>query len=415
MIKSKFFLLLAFLSISFVSLHAQRGPKGHSPLHMIEKHKEALNLTEAQSAALDKLRETYRTERKAKMEERRQNKGPRMDEEGNRIRPSEEEIAQRKKERKAQAAKIKQDLESILTAEQMQKLETLREEGKAKRKAFHEEMKAYNQKNVLPVLKEQRAKLEEDLSAEDKAAIAALRTEMKTKRSEMRARHQEGKAPMMEPGHRGKHPRSAGMKAENSELRDQAKALLAKHKDRIQDLMSEIESEREQWRLDRKAIAEKYGIEKDRAGKVSKKRPSSTEGVSKSRGSKPDGAGGRAFGEHKVRGHKGKKALQFLLMDPNETVKPMGTESPNAFGEAKLFPNPGNSNQKLALQVDESGKVQIDLCNQSGQVLRNVFNGTLEAGQHELLLDNGNVSSGTYQYRISGPEGIKMIPVVIQE
>ena len=90
-------------------------------------------------------------------------------------------------------------LQEILTEEQLGKLMALhsaaKEEHRAAmkdvdRKGLHEALKAHHETEVLPVLREQRAKLEASISSEDRERIAVLRQEVAQQRAERKAERQ---------------------------------------------------------------------------------------------------------------------------------------------------------------------------------------------------------------------------------
>ena len=85
----------------------------------------------------------------------------------------------------------------------------------------------------------------------------------------------------------------------------------------------------------------------------------------------------------------------------------------------KNFPNPFNPVTEIQFELNQNGKVQVEIFNVKGQKVKTILNEDLEQGKHNLLWNGTNenekrVTSGVYFYKIScnGKEKInKMIKV----
>ncbi len=82
------------------------------------------------------------------------------------------------------------------------------------------------------------------------------------------------------------------------------------------------------------------------------------------------------------------------------TPRPIGT-MPNTFIQVKGYPNPFNGIVHLKLILQQSGFVEVSIYNLQGQLIQNIFQGKLTAGNHQFVWNalNGSnqpVASGTY-------------------
>ena len=90
------------------------------------------------------------------------------------------------------------------------------------------------------------------------------------------------------------------------------------------------------------------------------------------------------------------------------------TQTPNASGNVastismlnQNYPNPFNPETTISYNVAKSGKVNLDVYNMKGQLVKSLVNGSAKAGNHQVVwkgTDNsGNkVSTGVYFYKIS--------------
>jgi len=211
--------LIATWTMSFAQGRPQGHPRGERGPIPIEKLQEELDLTDEQVTQLEQLRD----------ETRQAVQGLRKNGERNR------------EEMRTLLAAQKEKAAQVLTAEQRNQLEQLRaekgprwsEEDRAQLKA---EVQAYRQNNIDPVLQQQRAKLEEKISPQNKALIAELRS----------LRPEKGERPSEE--------QREAMRTRQDDI----SYLLTTYKAEIRSLFEDIKPQAEQWRSDLKAIHEQY-------------------------------------------------------------------------------------------------------------------------------------------------------------
>lgn len=388
-----------FVGITFMLLltvttqiNAQRMPMPHrTPLESV------VDLTDAQKAEIQKINETY----KEKFDALRQ--GEKSD--ANRA-----AMQQLMQERQAAVS-------AVLTPEQRTKWDAAQAEQKAKmeqnranREANHEkmqaareEMKAYQEKNVDPVLQKQRAKLESKISTEDKKLIAELRAQRAPHRPEGFVPGQRGNMgrKFEDRGKRGdKAPDQSKRTApQNDEKRAQIKALVDKYSADIDALYAGIATQEKQWEQDRKAIMEKYA---PNPSDEKMKRP----GFQR----KPQGQKQNAE-DWKARMDFHKK-LRFLLLDPNEPTTTSKTAAVNR--KVNAYPNPAGATQNLEFDVLQSGKVLVEIIDGQGNVVKTVFNGNLEKGTNKLQVNTGDLKGKSYFYRITDAQGTTTKAFIIQ-
>lgn len=392
--------VLAVLMMAQWNLQAQRphpGPPHRGP--GLEKLAEELGITDEQKAEMKVLRESHRTEVEALMEK---------------------EFADREERREAMNAlreEHQEAMDAVLTEAQREKLTTLKaaakEDRAANRKAMREkhealrsELQAYRETNILPVMREQRAKLEAELSAEDKATIAALRAK--------RAAHRAAR-PDLEPGERGERPKPTEAQREAFRAdREQVKALVEKYDSEITGLLEEVEDQRESWQEGMQEIGEKYAPEgrQDRPGKGKRgaMRENRLEGK---RGPAMRGRGIHAphrRGGPMHREETGK--VGFLLLDPNAET-PATAEGKADFAEVRVFPNPAAARNTVSYKLKEAGHFRVELRDKDGLVLNVISNQYRQAGDYQEEVDLSDYAPGTYYLSIVGAEGVISKKVVI--
>lgn len=64
------------------------------------------------------------------------------------------------------------------------------------------------------------------------------------------------------------------------------------------------------------------------------------------------------------------------------------------------YPNPFNPLTTIAYSLPANARVQLQVYNVRGQLVRTLVDGTQDAGRHEVAFDGTGLSSGTYFYRL---------------
>jgi len=380
-----------------VSLSAQgpgkRGPRP-APGQQMEELLEKLDLNAEQEAAMKTLMEDTHTQLKS----------------------LEEQTFDNPQDRRAAVRKImetrQEKVAEILTEDQLSQMKALHGvEGprrgprpqldKAKREALHKEVKAYQEENMVAVLAAQRSKLEDKISALDKATIEEIRAEIKAQKGEKEPRLKQGRRPMHKPGQQvGQRERPAH--------HAKVKSLMDTYGADIETLLAEIAPKADQWHKDLEAIHEKYAPENASGRKMGQGPNGKKQGRNakphQAQGQRTKGQAGKAnLGQARGQRTEGlqekRHAVHFLLMDP-EAPTATGILEEDRFGLA-AYPNPTNSTATVAYTVKESGKVSIILRNKTGNLNQVLLDTFKEPGDYTLEVDLSNLQDGLYFYTIS--------------
>ena len=85
---------------------------------------------------------------------------------------------------------------------------------------------------------------------------------------------------------------------------------------------------------------------------------------------------------------------EVVEVDGPEAVVPMMTE---LYGN---YPNPFNATTQFTYSLAQAGKVKLTIHNLRGQLLETVVDGQEEAGEHQVIWDASDYSSGVYFYKL---------------
>jgi hypothetical protein len=243
---------------------------------------------------------------------------------------------------------------------------------------FHKsnpEVRAYVQQHVLPVVRQQRQKLEAQLSAADKTQLDTYRAQLKELRQQGKALRQSfapaGQRPVLTEAQREQLQQH---RAARRAVMQNVAQLAQKYETQIAQLALEVKPQHERWATDLQAL---------RAKNSSSELPGQ---------------------HHGRRGHHGKGRnffgpSRFLLMRPAAAVERM----PDTSGEqrAALYPNPASSTQRLEYTVPKEGNVKVELLDERGKTLRTVFDGKQAVGTQSLDVNVAELPRGTYFYKIT--------------
>ncbi|MCB5230341.1 MAG: T9SS type A sorting domain-containing protein, partial [Candidatus Cloacimonas sp.] len=87
-----------------------------------------------------------------------------------------------------------------------------------------------------------------------------------------------------------------------------------------------------------------------------------------------------------------------LSADKSDIVKPLSMSLKN-------YPNPFNPETTISFNLPMASEVELSIYNIKGQLVERVINRPMEAGQHKIVWNGNDVSSGLYFYKLTTPEG----------
>ena len=257
------------------------------------------------------------------------------------------------------------------------------------------EVRAYVEQNVLPVVRQQRQKLEAQLAAPDKTQLATYRSQLQALREQGKAlREALRPAAGSTPGQRPEP--SEAQRQQLRQLHEQRRAIMqsvgqlaTKYETQLTQIKADVQPQRDKWAADIKALVQKQ---------ITPEQQQQLEQWKAQGG--PRGHHGRGFGHGIKQNYFG--ATRFLLMDPSAPATPA---TPEATRPAAMYPNPASSTQRLDYAVKKDGNVKVELLDERGNALRTVFDGQQDKGSHSLDVNLSDLNRGTYYYKITSKGG----------
>lgn len=247
------------------------------------------------------------------------------------------------------------------------------------------EVKAYYEASVLPALRQQRQKLEEQLAAPDRTQLATYRTQLKALRQKGQALHQ---SLMPTDAPQGERPSLADAQREqlyqlHKEMRGimlKVSEMARKYSPAITELSDELQPQKEKWATDTRAIVFKNAS------------PEQQQRMAGLSSQMPERGHGHGYGEMQ----RFFRPSTFLLLEPAAAE---GTE--RTLGATSFYPNPATATSQLSYEVKKAGPVTINLLDKNGSQLRTLLSEpNAEQGAHTQPLNLSDLPAGTYYYQI---------------
>jgi Secretion system C-terminal sorting domain len=271
---------------------------------------------------------------------------------------------------------------------------------KKRHKGLKKEIKAYIDQKVLPVLREQRNKLESKITLQDRQKLDELRKELESLQGQRKS-FRKDMIQILEKDEISEEQRSKMKEVHNKmqSIMQSSKEIAKNYTSDIEVLLLPLESQKEQWKQDIKAICEKY----------QKKDVDSTHRHKH-----------RMFKMMAKQHFKEMKPAMFLLMQTteNEAIKTMSQENKDSSVDEKanIYPNPSiNKQTTIDFKVKEAGNINIVLLDAQGNIVRNVMNENKEKGKYSVIVDLNGLKEATYFYKIVMPNKTETNKLIVKD
>ncbi len=318
-------------------------------------------------------------------------------------------------------------LSEIFTRQQLMTIKSRRHVFSRDRKIQEEKRSAYNrtymrietfkQNTVVPVVKEQRVKLDQYILDEDKIEIVKLKSDIQLYNKKRQEYHQllDSYFPKLKKGQKvipeeRKQRNIAFNKLINSEdfkklteeqysIEERKQRLVSTYNNEVTDLMDEISSQRSTWedkimRYYKEFYREDPLRNYDEASFMK-----------------------RYEGEHRIQkiDHESSVFKAHFILD-DYAIDETTHENDLQFNhKVFIFPNPASTTQSLTFTTKQNGVVKVDVLDQSGKFVKQLLNEYKTAGTHKLEVDLSNLSDNVCFYIITSPDGMSASKILIHK
>ncbi|WP_035564611.1 T9SS type A sorting domain-containing protein [Hymenobacter sp. IS2118] len=253
----------------------------------------------------------------------------------------------------------------------------------AQNRAARSEKHAYHQTQVVPVLGQQRLKLEAQLTAADQAALATYRRQLKELRQQRHALRQ-SLAPAG-PGTTRPAPTAnqlllrQQLSAQTKTLMQAVRAMAQRYQPVIKQLAEEVQPQQQQWVADLRAITLRYAT------------PEQQQRLA-------------AQAPRRLQRSAYFSPTAFLLREAPAALA--ATIAARRAVSSSLYPNPVATTGQLDFEVAAAGAVAVALLDAQGTQLRTMMaESQAEKGPRTQQLDLRDLPAGLYFYKITTPAG----------
>jgi hypothetical protein len=92
---------------------------------------------------------------------------------------------------------------------------------------------------------------------------------------------------------------------------------------------------------------------------------------------------------------------------------PVSAVQPESHNLLSAFPNPFNPTTNLAVELAETGNVELAIYNVNGQLVQTLFNGMMDAGSHQLSFNGAGLPSGLYLAKLGTAQGVEVTRLIL--
>ena len=86
---------------------------------------------------------------------------------------------------------------------------------------------------------------------------------------------------------------------------------------------------------------------------------------------------------------------------------------PREFVLLHNYPNPFNPSTNIKYALPHASHITLTVFNTLGQIVRELVNGEMQAGYHEVQFDGSDLASGVYLYRMQAGSIVDVKKVVL--
>lgn len=89
------------------------------------------------------------------------------------------------------------------------------------------------------------------------------------------------------------------------------------------------------------------------------------------------------------------------------------SEFENSIGGISLYPNPANQEANIAIHLNETTSVTVNVFDITGKVVITVFNGPMSSGENKLKINTSDLNAGIYFTTIFSEAGNKTLKMIV--
>lgn len=104
---------------------------------------------------------------------------------------------------------------------------------------------------------------------------------------------------------------------------------------------------------------------------------------------------------------------EMLINEPVSFIKVKKENLPKNFVLKQNFPNPFNPVTKISFYIPEDSRIKLKVFNLQGELVDILIDGHFSAGNHSVIFNGSNLSSGVYFYELTGETGFRDIKKMI--
>lgn len=252
-------------------------------------------------------------------------------------------------------------------------------------------MRQYMEENVFPQMDDWKEQIDNGLSTEDLNKLNHLRAKAKESKDKMREFRKDNRGMRMgKHGRKGKqgnfrnNKKMQEFREKRYAFRDELEEIIDNNQDFLAQIFDEAEIKHNEWKDDLEEIKDNWKEKYE---------------------NELDDMKGKRKGKNRMKGFsddkRGDYRYKVLLWDG--PMPRMQKQNFNSNLDVKIYnsPNPFSGTTTIYVNISNSKDYKIDIYDAEGNLVENLYSGTLSEGEHSYNFNASDLKPGIYFYKIS--------------
>ncbi len=245
---------------------------------------------------------------------------------------------------------------------------------------FRSEIRDYFKTEIEPVIRKERKSFDRNLTNNEKHIIHEARQKIRVRQEMFKSWYGSEE---FEPGKRAKDPNFDGMREDMRESMKKVREIAENNRDEIRESFESMEENKQKWMSDLRSIAQSYSVD-----------PRETIQSSRNKYQK-------IF-----------SPVKFLLINPDDNSDGIFTGEQDA--RVYIYPNPFSDKSNIVITGSTDQKAEVSLFSQNGEMVRELYNGTIDINRFEIYLLSEGLKDKLYILNVKIGENVISRKIILE-
>jgi len=105
--------------------------------------------------------------------------------------------------------------------------------------------------------------------------------------------------------------------------------------------------------------------------------------------------------------------IDYIVFEGGRATGIQNRIEPDGIELYQNYPNPFNPNTNISFSISESSQIKLSVFNQKGEIVKSLFEGKLDKGNHNFDFNGSDLTSGVYFYKLESESGSIMKKMIM--